>query len=197
MITKWKSPKNLGQILPSFILYFPFHQRWSYFCKWNFKTKKQRKTKAPSDNMKISGCLMCQNQALDYFSTSDYWKHWWVNLKATCLQTSCNSVIKWGFFTWKLQWSECALTGQSENDLECWCDPTARKADANPSDCSPEPQYADVQRCFLYTRFLPTGCLCWKRTQWHKTQFQSYIAKFIKFIFKWNVYWPQLFTGAG
>lgn len=65
-----KITQKLDQILPSFILYFPFHQRWSYFCKWNFKTKEQSKTKGISDYKKISGCLVCKNQTLDYFHIS-------------------------------------------------------------------------------------------------------------------------------
>lgn len=94
-----KISQKLDQILPSFILCFPFHQRWSYFCKQNFKTKKQSKTKGTSDYKKISGFLVCQNQALDYFHIS--------LLKALVSEiegqvpkkTFCHEM---GLFSWKL-----------------------------------------------------------------------------------------------
>lgn len=67
---RMKISQKLDLILPSFILCFPFHQRWSYFCKRHFKTKKQSKTKGASDYKKISVISVCQNQDLDYFHTS-------------------------------------------------------------------------------------------------------------------------------
>lgn len=131
-----KTSQKLDQIFPNLILFFPFHQRWSYICTWNFKTRKQSKTKSTSEYKKIFGYLVCQNQALDYFHTS-LLKELVGEIEGQVPQEWLSFCHKMGLFTWKLQWSECLLTGQSENDFEYWWDPTARKADANLPDCSP------------------------------------------------------------
>lgn len=70
IFTKWKSPKN--QIKFFLVLYFvfPFTRDEATSAGEILKQKKQSKTKGTSDYKKISGCLVCQNQALDYFHIS-------------------------------------------------------------------------------------------------------------------------------
>lgn len=66
IFTKWKTPKN--QIKFCLVLYFvfPFTRDEATSASEIFKTKKQSKMTGTSDYKKISGCSVCQNQALDY-----------------------------------------------------------------------------------------------------------------------------------
>lgn len=66
----WKAPQNYIKFYLISYFVFPFHQKWSCICKLKEILKQKAKQKVLPESKKIFSCLVCQNQALDYFHIS-------------------------------------------------------------------------------------------------------------------------------